>query len=76
MHPETLGTGQRLTYEQLLVGLEQLGTTNQPFSTKTVALYFGISVYKARYCLNLLCSLGLVERSENQRGRKVVWTLR
>lgn len=75
MLPETLGSGKCFTYEQLLAGLEQLGITHQSFSTKTMALYFGISVYKARYCLNLLYSLGLVERSENQQGRKVVWTL-
>ena len=76
MPPETLGTGQRFTYEQLLIGLEHLGASNQVFSTKMVALYFDISVYKARYCLNLLCSQGFVERSENQRGRKVAWVLR
>lgn len=76
MLPETQSSGKCFTYEQLLAGLEQLGIAHQSFSTKAVALYFGISVYKARYCLNLLCSSGFVERSENQRGRKVVWTLR
>lgn len=73
---ETLTPGKHFSYEQLLIGLEQLGVSNQVFSTKLVAVHFGISVYKARYCLNLLCSQGLIERSENQRGKKVEWVLR
>lgn len=76
MHTETIAFGQCFSYEQLLSGLEELEALNQPFSTKMVALYFGVSVYKARYCLNMLCSQGLLERSENQRGRKVTWRLR
>lgn len=48
MHTETIAFSQRFSYEQLLSGLEQLGALNQPFSTKMVALYFGVSVYKAR----------------------------
>lgn len=72
---DTPAPGKPFTYEQLLTGLEQLGTSGS-FTTKMVALYFDVSVYKARYCLNLLCSQGLVERSENQRGKKTEWTLR
>ncbi|MEX9584474.1 FaeA/PapI family transcriptional regulator [Proteus vulgaris] len=75
MHSEIIKFNQRFSYEQLLIGLENIGASNTTFSTKAVALYFGISVYKARYCLNLLCTQGLVERSENQRGKKVEWTL-
>lgn len=73
---EPLTPGKSFSYEQLLTGLERSGASNQTFTTKMVALYFDISVYKARYCLNLLCSQGLVERSENQRGKKVEWILR
>ncbi len=42
---------QLIPYKQLLELITQLGTLDQPFTTKSVVLHFCTSIYKALYCL-------------------------
>ncbi|EGT3611042.1 hypothetical protein FAP59_15725 [Morganella morganii] len=75
MNSKRISSSPHFSYERLLSFLEEQGTSDQPFTTKTVALYFGISVYQARYHLGNLHEQGMIERSDQQPGRKTEWVL-
>ncbi|EGT3611713.1 hypothetical protein FAP59_19270 [Morganella morganii] len=75
MNSKKIASASHFSYEQLLSFLAEQGSSGQPFTTKSVALYFGISVYQARYHLGVLHEQGMIERSNLQRGRKIEWVL-
>ena len=75
MVAKALKPNQLISYEQLLEFIEQRGPLDQPFTTKSVALHFGISIYKTRYCLGILHLQGLIKRSKPHQGQKIRWML-